>query len=39
MLNNTLTALNLAQPMRNVLLGLVMVLLLILYNRGKSVRQ
>ena len=38
-LNNTLTALNLAQPTRNVLLGLVMVLLLILYNRGKSVRQ
>ncbi len=38
-LNNTLTALNLSQPARNVLLGLVMVLLLILYNRGKSVRQ
>ncbi len=38
-LNNTLTAFNLPQPTRNVLLGLVMVLLLILYNRGKSVRQ
>ncbi|NLV59080.1 MAG: ABC transporter permease [Clostridiales bacterium] len=38
-LNNTLTAFNLAQPARNVLLGLVLVLLLILYNRGKSVRQ
>ncbi len=38
-LNNTLTAFNLAQPTRNVLLGLVMVLLLILYNRGKAVRQ
>lgn len=38
-LNNTLTALNLAQPTRNLLLGLVMVLLLILYNREKSVRQ
>lgn len=38
-LNNTLTALNLNQPTRNVLLGLVLVLLLILYNRGKSVRQ
>jgi len=38
-LNNTLTALNLAQPVRNILLGSVLVLLLILYNRGKSVRQ
>jgi len=38
-LNNTLTALNLAQPVRNILLGSVMVLLLVLYNRGKSVRQ
>ncbi|MCL1855417.1 MAG: ABC transporter permease, partial [Clostridia bacterium] len=38
-LNNTLTALNLSQPVRNISLGLVMVLLLILYNRGKSVRQ
>lgn len=38
-LNNTLTALNLAQPARNILMGLVMVLLLIMYNRGKSVRQ
>jgi ribose transport system permease protein len=38
-LNNTLTALNLNQPIRNILLGLVMVLLLVLYNRGKAVRQ
>ena len=38
-LNNTLTAFNLPQPIRNVSLGLVMVLLLVLYNRGKSVRQ
>ncbi len=38
-LNNTLTALNLDQPTRNVVMGLVMVLLLILYNRGKAVRQ
>jgi len=40
-LNNTLTtpALQLTPPMRNILLGSVMVLLLILYNRGKSVRQ
>ena len=38
-LNNTLTALNLSQPVRNVSLGTVMVLLLVLYNRGKSVRQ
>ncbi|MCL2810995.1 MAG: ABC transporter permease [Clostridia bacterium] len=40
-LNNTLTtpALQLTPPMRNILLGLVMVLLLILYNRGKAVRQ
>jgi ribose transport system permease protein len=38
-LNNTLTAFNLAQPVRNILLGSVMVLLLVLYNRGKSVRQ
>ncbi len=38
-LNNTLTALNLDQPTRNVVMGLVMVALLILYNRGKAVRQ
>jgi len=40
-LNNTLTtpALQLTPPMRNILMGSVMVLLLILYNRGKSVRQ
>ena len=38
-LNNALTALSLTQPVRNILLGLIMVLLLILYNRGKKVRQ
>lgn len=38
-LNNALTALNLIQPVRNVLLGTIMVLLLIMYNRGKAVRQ
>ena len=38
-LTNTLTAFNLDQPTRNVLLGLVLAVLLILYNRGKAVRQ
>jgi ribose transport system permease protein len=38
-LNNALTALNLAQPARNILLGSIMVLLLIMYNRRKPVRQ
>lgn len=38
-LNNALTALNLPQPARNILLGVVMVLLLIMYNRRKPVRQ
>ncbi len=39
MLNNALTALNLSQPMRNILMGAVLVVLLVLYNRGKKVRQ
>ncbi len=38
-LNNALTALNLSQPIRNILLGAIMVLLLIMYNRRKPVRQ
>lgn len=38
-LGNALTALNLPQPLRNIFLGTIMVLLLILYNRGKAVRQ
>ncbi len=38
-LNNALTAMNLSQPLRNILLGGIMVLLLILYNRRKPVRQ
>ncbi len=38
-LNNALTALNLSQPVRNVMLGAILVLLLIMYNREKSVRQ
>jgi len=38
-LNNTLTAFNLPQPLRHIVLGSVLVLLLVLYNRGKSVRQ
>ena len=38
-LNNMLTTLNLSQPMRNIALGTVMVILLVMYNRRKSVRQ
>jgi ribose transport system permease protein len=38
-LTNMLTALNLSQPVRNIVLGGVMVLLLVLYNRKKPVRQ
>ena len=38
-LTNMLTALNLAQPVRNIVLGCVMVLLLVMYNRKKPVRQ
>lgn len=38
-LSNALTTLNLAQPVRNITMGCVMVLLLIMYNRGKAVRQ
>lgn len=38
-LSNLLTAVGLSQPMRNVFMGVIMVLLLILYNREKKVRQ
>lgn len=38
-ISNTLTIFNLSQPMRNLINGLVMVLLLVTYNRKKSVRQ
>lgn len=38
-LNNALTAFNLSQPVRNIFLGVILVLLLLLYNRGKSIRQ
>lgn len=39
LLSNLLTTLNMAQPVRNVTQGVIMVLLLVLYNRGKAVRQ
>ena len=39
LLSNLLTALMLSQPMRNILNAVIMILLLMLYNRGKSVRQ
>ncbi len=38
-LTNMLTALSLSQPVRNIAMGIVMISLLILYNREKSVRQ
>ena len=38
-LSNALTTLALSQPLRNILNGVIVVLLLILYNRSKSVRQ
>ena len=38
-LSNGLTVLALAQPVRNIVQGVVMVLLLILYNRARAVRQ
>jgi len=39
LLSNLLTSLNLSSPVRNVLNAVILVLLLMLYNRGKSVRQ
>ena len=38
-LSNLLTVLQLSQPIKNIVLGSVVVLLLLIYNRGKSVRQ
>ena len=38
-LSNGLTVLALAQPVRNIVQGMVMVLLLIMYNRARAVRQ
>ena len=38
-LSNGLTVLQLSQPIRNIVQGVVMVLLLILYNRARAVRQ
>lgn len=39
LLSNMLTALQMTQPMRNLVQGVLMILLLMLYNRSKSVRQ
>jgi len=39
LLSNLLTTLQLTQPIRNVTQGVIMILLLMLYNRSKSVRQ
>ncbi len=38
-LSNGLTVLDISQPVRNLVLGLVMVILLTLYNRAKPIRQ
>ncbi len=38
-LSNGLTVLALSQPLRNIVQGVVMVLLLIMYNRARAVRQ
>ena len=39
LLSNLLTALNPTQPVRNVLNAVILILLLVLYNRGKAIRQ
>ena len=39
LLSNLLTTLNPTQPVRNVLNAAILILLLVLYNRGKAVRQ
>ena len=39
LLSNLLTSLNLPSPMRNILNAVILILLLMLYNRSKSVRQ
>jgi len=38
-LTNMLTALFLPQPIRNIVMGVILVLLLLFYNRKKAVRQ
>lgn len=38
-LSNGLTVLALSQPVRNIVQGVVLILLLIIYNRGRAVRQ
>jgi len=38
-LTNMITALNLSQPIRNLVMGMILVLLLLFYNRKKPVRQ
>ena len=38
-LSNLLTAIGFTQPQRNLAMGLIMIALLILYNREKNVRQ
>lgn len=38
-LSNTLTTLALTEPVRNLINGIIIILLLVLYNRSKSVRQ
>ena len=38
-LSNLLTAMDFTQPQRNLAMGLIMIALLILYNREKNVRQ
>lgn len=39
LLSNLLTSFNLPSPMRNILNAVILILLLMLYNRSKSVRQ
>ena len=39
LLSNLITTLNLSSPLRNICNAVILILLLMLYNRGKSVRQ
>ena len=39
LLSNLLTTMQMSDPMRNLTQGIIMILLLMLYNRGKAVRQ
>lgn len=39
LLSNMLTTVGMAQPVRNICMGAVLILLLALYNREKNVRQ